>query len=55
MARKFLFCFLSSLVVVLLAAAPAPAEQRIDVPIGASQVKGPADAPVTFIEFLDFQ
>lgn len=31
-------------------AAPAP-----DIPIGDSPTFGPADAPVTIIEFIDFQ
>lgn len=30
-------------------------QQRIEVPIGDSPSLGPADAPVTIIEFLDFQ
>ncbi|MDX9894109.1 hypothetical protein [Desulfofustis limnaeus] len=30
-------------------------EKRFDVPIGDSPSLGPADAPVTIIEFLDFQ
>lgn len=30
-------------------------EKRYDVPIGDSPSYGPADAPVTIIEFLDFQ
>ncbi|MBU3937802.1 MAG: hypothetical protein KJ555_00825 [Proteobacteria bacterium] len=30
-------------------------EKRYDVPIGNSPQMGPADAPVTIIEFIDFQ
>jgi hypothetical protein len=30
-------------------------EKRFSVPIGDSPTAGPADAPVTVIEFLDFQ
>jgi hypothetical protein len=31
------------------------AEKRFSVPIADSPALGPADAPVTIIEFLDFQ
>ncbi|MDX9714513.1 MAG: hypothetical protein RBT37_03690 [Dissulfurispiraceae bacterium] len=30
-------------------------EQRYSVPIGSSPAYGPANAPVTIIEFLDYQ
>ena len=30
-------------------------EQRVNIPVGDSPRKGPADAPVTIIEFIDFQ
>ncbi len=30
-------------------------EKRYSVPVGDSPATGPADAPVTIIEFLDFQ
>jgi len=36
------------------AAAPA-APERHDIPVGDSPARGPADAPVTIIEFADFQ
>lgn len=42
--------------VLFLVFTPAlSAEQRFDVPILDSPQKGPKDAPVTIIEFLDFQ
>lgn len=44
---------------LLLAAPPAAnaeeAEKRFDIPIGISPVRGTSGAPVTIIEFLDFQ
>lgn len=30
-------------------------EKKIDIPIGNSPTLGPDDAPVTIIEFIDFQ
>lgn len=30
-------------------------ERKIDIPIGDSPTLGPEDAPVTIIEFIDFQ
>lgn len=30
-------------------------DKRYDVPVGDSPMLGPANAPVTIIEFLDFQ
>jgi hypothetical protein len=49
--RKLIF-----LIVLFLAASPAGAqEKKYDVPIGDSPQMGPANAPVTIIEFLDFQ
>ncbi len=40
-----------------LAAAPAPGAPpaRVEVPIGAAPVKGPANAPITIVEFSDFE
>jgi len=44
------------LVVLLLAALSAfAADKRITVPIGSSPSMGPENAPVTIIEFIDFQ
>jgi hypothetical protein len=40
---------------LLLCSIVAAAEQRVNVPIGDSPSKGPKDAPVTIIEFIDFQ
>lgn len=31
------------------------AEQRYDVPVGNSHALGPPNAPVTLIEFIDYQ
>jgi hypothetical protein len=31
------------------------AEERYNIPIDNSPILGPADAPITMIEFLDFQ
>ncbi len=44
------------LLVLLLAALPAfAADKRIAVPVGDSPSMGPEKAPVTVIEFVDFQ
>jgi len=44
------------LVIALLLSATVYAEpKRTEVPIGGSPSRGPADAPVTVIEFIDFQ
>ncbi|MDP3478324.1 MAG: hypothetical protein Q8R88_01040 [Desulfoprunum sp.] len=49
--KRILIC-----VFALLVFGMAHAEQkRADVPIGDSPSLGPADAPVTIIEFIDFQ
>jgi len=51
MMKKIVIC-----VFVLLLFGMAQAEEkRFEVPIGDSPSMGPADAPVTIIEFIDFQ
>jgi len=49
--RKLIF-----IMIVALVSVPAFAEEkRFPVPIGDSPSTDPANAPVTIIEFLDFQ
>jgi hypothetical protein len=43
------------LVVILVSSLGYGEEKRFSVPIGDSPTAGPDDAPVTIIEFLDFQ
>ena len=51
MMKKLLIC-----IFVLLQFGIAQAEQkRAEIPIGESPSQGPADAPVTIVEFIDFQ
>ena len=33
----------------------AAQDSRIEVPLGDAPTRGPADAPVTMVEFIDFQ
>ncbi len=49
--RKIAFVLLS----ILFAAHSIGDEKRFSVPIGDSPSTGPENAPVTIIEFLDFQ
>jgi len=44
-----------SLALLVICTAVFAAEQRFNIPVGDSPQKGPADAPVTIIEFIDFQ
>jgi len=45
----------TALCIVFAAVSFAAEEKRTTVPLADSPVLGPADAPVTIIEFLDFQ
>ena len=51
MLKRTMLC-----IIFLLLCAVAHAEgQKVDIPIGNSPTMGPADAPITIIEFIDFQ
>jgi hypothetical protein len=43
------------LFVLFLSSLGHAAEQRYSIPIDNCPILGPADAPITIIEFLDFQ
>ena len=48
--------YLLSCIFVLFLCGPAPAEEKkVEIPLGDSPSQGPADAPITLIEFIDFQ
>lgn len=49
--KKLLIC----LCVLLLSGMAQAEEKNIDIPVGDSPILGPADAPVTIVEFIDFQ
>ena len=51
MMKKLLLCIFA----LLLFGMAHAEDQKADVPIGDSPSMGPADAPVTIIEFVDFQ
>ena len=50
---RLFFAGLALLTVLALAAPPAPAQ--VELTVHPSMAKGPADAPVTIIEFSDYQ
>jgi hypothetical protein len=50
MRRIFIYVF-----IIFVTSALYADEKRFAVPIGDSPSTGPANAPVTIIEFLDFQ
>ena len=45
----------ASVAALLFFSPPARAVERVEVEVGQSPTHGPADAPVTMIEFVDFQ
>ena len=49
--KKLLIC----VAVLLLFGLAHAEEKRTEVPVGDSPVLGPADAPITIVEFIDFQ
>jgi hypothetical protein len=49
--KKSLFVIL----LFLLSGVGGAQEKRFDVPVGDSPSYGPSDAPVTIVEFIDFQ
>lgn len=51
MMKKIVICVFA----LLLFGMAQAQEKRVDIPIGEAPSMGPADAPVTIIEFLDFQ
>ncbi len=51
MMKRILIC----ISLLLLFGMAQAEEKKTEVPIGDSPSMGPADAPVTIIEFIDFQ
>jgi hypothetical protein len=51
MVRRILCCIF----ILLLCGIAQAEEKRTEVPIDNSPIMGPADAPITIIEFIDFQ
>jgi hypothetical protein len=51
MMKKILICVFA----LLLFGIAQAEERRTEVPVGESPSIGPTDAPVTIVEFIDFQ
>jgi hypothetical protein len=52
---KKVLCLTMTMFALLFSALAYSAEKRITVPIGDSPSMGPENAPVTIVEFIDFQ
>ena len=55
MKRLLLLLFVAALALPAVAGAQGTEEKRYQIPLENSPSIGPADAPVTVFEFLDFQ
>ena len=55
MKRLMLLVLISSLALPVVAGAQVTEEKRYQIPLENSPSIGPANAPVTMFEFLDFQ
>jgi len=52
--KKVLYCTMM-LFVLLLSTSVFSADKRVAIPLGDSPSMGPENAPVTIVEFIDFQ
>jgi hypothetical protein len=50
-----IFSFTMSLFLLLMGSTVLSAEKRVAIPLGDSPSMGPENAPVTIVEFIDFQ
>lgn len=55
MKKNVILACLIAFVILFMSLAVSAEEKRYDIPIGNSPSIGPVTAPVTIIEFLDYQ